>query len=113
MFDAPDESDRVLGDVRQVRLEPPSLRRAIVARLVAVVRIKDLAKVREDLHAATVGLVEAVLHDAPHVVLVVLLLLSRCVAFVDESVEELSVVEGVVEDADGGLAVSACSSGFL
>jgi hypothetical protein len=72
-----------------------------------------VAKVAQDLDATAVGLVHAVLNDATDVGAVVLLLLERAFAFVDQAVDELGIAVCKVEDAGRGGAVTASSSGFL
>lgn len=108
------EANRILGQVGDIALLDVLGREAVVARLVAVILgERVVAKVAKDLDSAAVGIVHAVLHDAANVGAVVLLLLGRALAFVDESVDELGVAVGEVQDAGGGGSVSTGTTGFL
>lgn len=113
MLDTLHEPDRILGDLADILKHPARRLATVVTRLVAVLGLELLAKVVEDLAAAAVCLVHAVLHHPPDVGLVGILLLARAVALVDQAVDQVGVAIGEEEEAVRRLAVAAGTASFL
>lgn len=86
---------------------------AVVARLVALFARELFAKVLQNLAAPAVVLVDAVLDDAADVGAVVVLLLARSFALLDEAHNELGIGVRVEEDTGRSGAVSTGSSSLL